>query len=82
MCDNICKTFFLKKSDNFPFDLGQIFIVRQLYGRWPPILESDKVFTNENKCLYKCDTTYLPNNFNCVKTHQIVDTVEVVLALP
>ena len=51
MGDNICKTFFLKKSDNFPFDLGQISIVRQLYGRWAPKLECDKVSTNGDKCL-------------------------------
>ena len=51
MGDNICKTFFLKKSDNFSFDLGQIFIVRQLYERWAPILECDKVSTNGDKCL-------------------------------
>ena len=39
MGDNICKTFFLiKKSDNFPFDMGQMIIVRQPYERWAPIL--------------------------------------------
>ena len=51
MEDNICKTFFLKKSDNFPFDLGQIFIVQQLYERWGPILKCDKVSTSGDKCL-------------------------------
>ena len=68
MGDNICKTFFLKKSDNFSFDLDQIFIVRQLYERWASILECGKVSTNGDKCPLKCDTTYLPNKINsCLK---------------